>query len=68
MWLEARSPRNHPACRIEVAPSIADPTDMYEAFIRRLENISNQNTNNEDRLLERFHALQLKYFARTDKP
>ena len=74
-----RSPRNRNM--IEEAPPAVDPTRMFEAFIRRIERIGDQNANNNrnannqrnnepgrqmgDKWLERFRALRPEQFAGT---
>ena len=77
-----RSTRNRPANLIEGAPLAADPTGMFEAFVRRIErasaNVEHNNNGNHGngipihqtgaKLLEKFHGLQPEYFDGSEEP
>ena len=77
--MAGRNTRDRHANLIEGAPPAADPTGIFEAFVRRMENVSNNIGNHlngnhgreapirqtGDRLLERFRTLHPEQFART---
>ena len=78
--MAGRPRRNLPAPP-EIAPPAADPTGMFEAFVRRLERIGNNNNRNNnqnvnaapqrqtgDKLLERFRALRPEKFDGMAEP
>ena len=71
--------RGRPLGLTKAAPRVADSTGMFEAFVRRLERIGNNQHNNgnnngapprpvEDRIVEHFHHFRSEKFDGNTEP